>query len=63
MAFEIYIARQGCSMGFCSILEVYANCPDFVLERQSEYPEECQECIRLNEEERNKAEEDEQEFA
>jgi hypothetical protein len=57
LTFEIYIARQGCGMGFCAILEVYANCPEFVLERASDLPEDCRECVRLNEEERSKDDE------
>ena len=54
MPIEIYIGRQGCGMGLCALLQAYSRDSKYVAEHIKEFPEKCQECIRLNEEEKKK---------
>lgn len=51
MTLQVWIGQQGCGMGICAIADHYFKDREYIVLHKEEYPEKCQECIRLNEEE------------
>lgn len=43
---------MGCGMGLCAVLSSYLDDREGILARRSTLPEDCQDCLRLNEEDR-----------
>jgi len=49
---KVFLGRQGCGMGICTVLDKYAVDRKYILSVFNTLDKKCQECVKLNEDDR-----------